>query len=89
LHAHDKKRRIRFLHIFLVSLSGFLLLLAWQKFYFSSWLPLPVMAKQAGERSVLSRLDVGFFYLGRVIDFYPVVLLSGIDHSCSDMAFFL
>ena len=78
LHAHDKKRRIRFLHIFLISLSGFLLLLAWQKFYFSSWLPLPVMAKQAGERSVLSRLDVGFFYLAVSSIFNPVVLLSAL-----------
>jgi hypothetical protein len=79
LHANDKKRRIRFLHIFLISLSGFLLLLAWQKFYFSSWLPLPVMAKQAGDRSLLSKLDVGFVYLTFSSIFNPVTLVLALS----------
>lgn len=76
MHANDRKRRRRFLYILLIGLSASLLLFVWQKWYFSSWLPLPVIAKQAGSRSLLAKLDIGFFYLAITSLSNPVILLS-------------
>lgn len=76
LHANDKTRRRRFLYVLLVGLLCSVLLFVWQKWYFSSWLPLPVLAKQAGSRSLLAKLDFGLFYLTLNSIANPVILLS-------------
>ncbi len=70
-HWRDAVKRQRCLHILLACVVGIALLLLWQKLYFSSWLPLPVLAKQSG--SFLARLQPGFYYVGIYAVVNPVV----------------
>jgi hypothetical protein len=54
-------RRSRCLQIFLVSALAATALFGWQKMYFDSWMPLPVIAKQSG--NFLEKIQAGNFYL--------------------------
>ena len=72
-HLRDPVRRARFLHIALASAAGAALLFLWQKAYFGSWLPLPVLAKQTG--TLAAKLQSGFIYVSIFSVFNPSVLL--------------
>lgn len=64
---------LRFLQILLISLFFSAMLFAWQKYYFDSWFPLPVLAKQATKLAV--KLQSGFLYTLICSIVNPVILL--------------
>lgn len=61
LLASLTSQRSRCLQIFLVSALAATALFGWQKLYFDSWMPLPVIAKQSG--NFLEKIQAGNFYL--------------------------
>lgn len=78
-HWPDAVRRQRCLQILLVNLLGCTLLFFWQKFYFSSWFPMPVIAKQTG--NITDRLSYGAIYIaghGVVNPAVGIALLSSV-----------
>jgi hypothetical protein len=60
-HWVDQTRRYRSLQLLLVSILAAAALFGWQKLYFDSWLPLPVVAKQSGNS--LEKVQAGYIYL--------------------------
>lgn len=72
-HCFDSRRQARFLCIFLVTAAGAVLLFLWQKWYFNSWLPLPVLAKQTG--TLAAKLQSGTIYVLLFAVVNPMVLL--------------
>ena len=60
-HRSDKARFKRCLQLLLMCMLAAITLFSWQKWYFDSWLPLPVTAKQSG--AFLMRIKAGSYYL--------------------------
>ncbi|MEZ5538394.1 MAG: hypothetical protein R3E63_00195 [Pseudomonadales bacterium] len=69
-----REQCLRFLQIFSFSLVVSAVLFCWQKLYFDSWLPLPVLAKQTG--AFATKLQSGFIYTLIYSVVNPVVALS-------------
>lgn len=74
LHYLDRVKRQRCWKILMVNTLAGVLLLVWHKMYFSSWLPMPVLAKQTGV--FLSEARNGFFYVLIYSILNPVVAVA-------------
>ncbi|HSC75040.1 MAG TPA: hypothetical protein VLB90_02245 [Pseudomonadales bacterium] len=59
-YRSDAAKRYRSLQLLLISLLAAAALFGWQKLYFDSWLPLPVVAKQSG--AMLGKFRNGYWY---------------------------
>jgi hypothetical protein len=73
-HYSDHLKRNRSLQLLLISVLAAAALFGWQKLYFDSWLPLPVVAKQSG--AILEKLQSGYLYLLFNSAMNPVVCFS-------------
>lgn len=71
---NDQTKRYRSLQLLLVSILAAAVLFVWQKLYFDSWLPLPVVAKQSG--NFLEKLQAGYIYLLINSMMNPVLLFA-------------
>jgi hypothetical protein len=91
--AHDEKRCLRFLHIFLVSLLGSAVIACMAEVVFFVMAALAGFGKNFRRviRKCVVQAGFGFFYLADVIRFLnPAVLLSALTFcACCDMASFL
>lgn len=74
LHTNNPTKRKRCLQLLVLSLAAAALLLGWQQLYFSSWLPVPALAKQGG--SIRDKLQLGYIYIVFNSALNPVMLAS-------------
>ncbi|HQQ64113.1 MAG TPA: hypothetical protein PLF22_11145 [Pseudomonadales bacterium] len=74
LNITNTEKRKRCLQLLALSLSATVLLFGWQQLYFSSWLPVPALAKQGG--SLHDKLQLGYIYIVFNSVLNPVVVVS-------------